>query len=228
MTEDRSVPASAVLTVTGVAKSFARGWPWRRRVNRVLGDVSFTLERGTMVGLAGENGSGKSVLLRIIVGSLRPDAGRVEFAGRLGYCPQSPMLYEKLTCDETFELFGQVYRLTNDLATERARGLYELLAFERFRHELVENLSGGTRQKLSLALALLHEPDVLLLDEPYSGFDWETYQRFWRIAEDLRDRGRTIVVVSHFLQEREHFDRILDLRDGQVAEGPPVAPRVVT
>lgn len=204
----------SVLTVSGVEKSFARGWPGRRRVNRVLRGISFSLEAGSMVGLVGENGSGKSVLMRIIVGALRPDAGRCDVAGRLGYCPQLPMLYEKLTCDETFALFGRAYRLTPEAVTRSTAQLYGLLGFERFRGELVENLSGGTRQKLNLSVALLHDPDLLLLDEPYSGFDWETYQKFWGIAEELRKRGKTVVVVSHFLQEREHFDRILDLRDG--------------
>ncbi len=211
-----------VLTVSGVEKSFARGWPWRRRVNRVLRGVSFSLAPGTMVGLAGENGSGKSVLLRIIVKSLKPDAGRSEVTGRLGYCPQVPLLYEKLTCDETFELFGRAYSLSGEAVAASATQLYEALDFERFRGEQVEILSGGTRQKLNLAIALLHDPDVLLLDEPYSGFDWETYQKFWGIADELRKRGKTVVVVSHFLQERERFDRILDLRDGLLAgdEGP--------
>lgn len=209
-----------VLTVAGVEKSFARGWPWRRRVNRVLRGVSFSLEPGKMVGLAGENGSGKSVLLRIIVNSLKPDAGRCEITGRLGYCPQIPMLYEKLTCDETFELFGRAYSLSNEAVSASATRLYGALDFERFRGEQVEILSGGTRQKLNLAIALLHDPDLLLLDEPYSGFDWETYQKFWGIADELRKRGKTVVVVSHFLQERERFDRILDLRDGLlVGEG---------
>jgi ABC-2 type transport system ATP-binding protein len=132
----------SVLTVSDVEKSFARGWPWRRRVNRVLRGVSFELESGTMVGLAGENGSGKSVLMRIIVGSLNPDAGRCEVGGRVGYCPQLPMLYEKLTCDETFALFGRAYRLTHEAVSASATQLYGLLGFERFRGELVENLSG--------------------------------------------------------------------------------------
>ena len=203
-----------VLTVSGVEKSFARGWPWRRRVNRVLRGISFSLEPGTMIGLAGENGSGKSVLLRIIVNSLKPDAGRSEITGRLGYCPQVPALYEKLTCDETFELFGRAYYLSDQAVKASATELYDTLGFERFRDEQVEILSGGTRQKLNLAIALLHDPDLLLLDEPYSGFDWETYQKFWGLADELRKRGKTVLVVSHFLQERERFDRILDLRDG--------------
>jgi ABC-2 type transport system ATP-binding protein len=82
----------------------------------------------------------------------------------------------------------------------------------------IEELSGGTRQKLNLALALMHEPDLLLLDEPYSGFDWETYLRFWEMSERRRDEGMGILIVSHFLSERERLDRVYELRDGRCRE----------
>lgn len=172
-----------------------------------------------MVGLVGENGSGKSVLMRIIAGALKPDSGSVSLSGRLGYCPQVPLLYDKLTCDETFALFGHAYRLDRPVTLQRAGTLYETLSFHRFRGELVENLSGGTRQKLNLAIALLNEPSVLLLDEPYSGFDWETYLTFWAIADSLKARGTTILIISHFIHERERFDRVLRMVDGQIESG---------
>jgi ABC-type multidrug transport system ATPase subunit len=203
-----------VLSVTGVEKSFSRGFLRWRRLNQVLRGVSFELERGTMVGLVGENGSGKSVLMKIIAGSMRADRGTVTMNGRLGYCPQIPMLYDKLTCDETFRLFGHAYGLDDTRTRERAAEMYRVLAFERFHAEMVEHLSGGTRQKLNLAVALLHDPDLILLDEPYSGFDWETYQAFWGIADTLRGEQKTILIISHFIQERSHFDRILQLRGG--------------
>jgi ABC-type multidrug transport system ATPase subunit len=156
--------------------------------------------------------------MKIIVGLLKPDAGMVSVDGRIGYCPQVPLLYDKLTCDETFSLFGHAYGLSDEGAAGRTRYFYDFLHFERYRGELVENLSGGTRQKLNLAIALLHEPQVILLDEPYSGFDWETYQRFWQLTGSLRKAGTTILIVSHFIEERSHFDRILRVRDGIVEE----------
>ena len=214
-----SVGSSLTLVVADIHKTFTRGaWP-RRRVNHVLRGVSFELEAGTMVGLVGENGSGKSVLMRIVAGSLKPDRGSVTVEGRLGYCPQIPMLYDKLTCDETFNLFGHAYGLPHDIVRERSRGLYEMLSFGRFHSELVEDLSGGTRQKLNLGIALLHEPAILLLDEPYAGFDWETYQTFWSLADSLRVRGTTILVISHFIQEQERFDRMLRLTAGVLESG---------
>jgi ABC-type multidrug transport system ATPase subunit len=99
--------------------------------------------------------------------------------------------------------------------------LMERLGFDEYRHVLVRDLSGGTRQKLNLVLALMHAPAILLLDEPYQGFDWETYQRFWALAEESRRAGQTIVVISHLFYELRRFDRVLRLRNGVLtpAEG---------
>lgn len=211
-------PRQALLEVRDIHKSFSRKLTIHRRVNHVLRGVTFSLARGGIVGLVGENGSGKSVLMKIIVGLMTADSGTVEVDGRLGYCPQVPLLYDKLTCEETFRLFGHAYGLRDEETEARASELFELLGFGRFRSELVENLSGGTAQKLNLSVALLHRPDLLLLDEPYSGFDWETYLKFWELTESLREEGTTILIVSHFIEERSRFDKIVQLRDGVVAE----------
>jgi len=209
---------SAVLEVRDVTKSFRRGvWPFRRCAE-VLKGASLDVSAGELVGLVGENGSGKSTLLQIVVGLLGRDAGSVVRPGRLGYCPQLPMLWDKLTVDEHFELFARAYGLNGE-ARERVVGeLLEELQFGKYLHYRVEELSGGTRQKLNLALALMHEPDLLLLDEPYAGFDWETYLRFWEMSERRRDAGMGILIVSHFLTERERLDRIYTLVDGRTVE----------
>ena len=209
------VPGHCVLRIEALEKSFPRGLPPRRRRLDVLKGASLMVCSGELVGLVGENGSGKSTLMQIVVGLLGRDAGQVERLGRLGYCPQLPMLWDKLTVDEHFSLFARAYGL-DDEARERA--VAELLAelrFERYRRYRVEELSGGTRQKLNLALALMHEPQLLLLDEPYSGFDWETYLRFWEMAERRRSEGMGILIVSHFLSERERLDRVYELRGGK-------------
>ena len=210
--------AEQVLQVQDVHKSFHRRLALHPRINHVLRGLTFALPRASTVGLVGENGSGKSVLMKIIVGLMTADSGSVRLDGRLGYCPQVPLLYDKLTCDETFRLFGHAYGLTDEETEEREQEFLELLGFERFKTELVENLSGGTRQKLNLSVALLHKPDLLLLDEPYSGFDWETYLKFWEMTESLRDQGTTILIVSHFIEERSHFDQIVHLKNGVVVE----------
>ncbi len=210
--------AHCVLSVEDVRKSFHRGiWP-RRRAVEILDGVSLMVRPGELVGLVGENGSGKSTLMQIIVGLIGRDTGRVERPPRMGYCPQLPMLWDKLTVDEHFELFARAYGL-NDAARERSMSaLLEELQFARYRAYRVEALSGGTRQKLNLALALMHDPELLLLDEPYSGFDWETYLRFWEMSERRRDAGMGILIVSHFLAERERLDRIYTLRSGRTVE----------
>jgi ABC-type multidrug transport system ATPase subunit len=176
------------------------------------------VRRGELVGLVGENGSGKSTLMKIIVGLLNRDAGTIERHGKLGYCPQAPLLWEKLTVAEHFELFARAYELDPRRAESAAADLLAELQFERYRDYRIEDLSGGTRQKLNLALALMHEPDLLLLDEPYSGFDWETYLRFWKMSERRRDEGMGILIVSHFLSERDRLDRVYELRDGRCEE----------
>ncbi|HSI81032.1 MAG TPA: ABC transporter ATP-binding protein [Solirubrobacterales bacterium] len=208
--------AVPILRVEGVRKSFRRGiWPRRRRIE-VLRGASLDVRAGELVGLVGENGSGKSTLMQIVVGLIAKDAGVVERPARLGYCPQSPMAWEKLTVDEHLELFGCAYGLGDARRRRVAGALLAELDFERYRGYRVEELSGGTRQKLNLALALMHDPELLLLDEPYSGFDWETYLRFWDLSQRRRDAGMGILIVSHLLAERERLDRIYELCEGRI------------
>ena len=125
------------------------------------------------------------------------------------------MLWDKLTVDEHFELFAWAYELKQEASERAEHDLLEELQFDRYRAYRVEDLSGGTRQKLNLALALMHEPQLLLLDEPYSGFDWETYVRFWEMSERRRDEGMGILIVSHLLTERQRLDRLYTLVDGK-------------
>jgi ABC-type multidrug transport system ATPase subunit len=209
-----------VLRADNVVKRFHHGLPPRRRTVEVLRGASLMVCEGELVGLVGENGSGKSTLMQILVGLLGRDGGSVsQEPGRFGYCPQQPMVWGKLTVDEHFELFARAYGLDDEARDRAVGGLLVELEFERYRAYRVEELSGGTRQKLNLALALMHDPSVLLLDEPYSGFDWETYVRFWDMAERRRDQGMGILIVSHMLTERERLDRVYELRDGRAVEG---------
>lgn len=208
--------AAVVLRVTGVQKSFHHGiWP-RRHTIPVLVDACMDVGAGELVGLVGENGSGKSTLMQIVVGLLKRDAGEVERPERLGYCPQVPMLWDKLSVDEHFELFARAYGLDAIAASSSVDGLLAELDFAKYRGYRIEELSGGTRQKLNLALSLMHDPQLLLLDEPYSGFDWETYLRFWEMSERRRDQGMAILIVSHLLAERERLDRMFEIREGKV------------
>lgn len=207
--------AVEVARVTGVWKAYRRGWWPRRRVLTVLRGADLQLRSGEVVGLVGENGSGKSTLLKVMVGDLAPDTGQVHRTSSLGYCPQVPVLYERLTCDEHLELFGAAYGLSRGDLVESRERLYQDLDFARFADTRVEELSGGTRSKLNLALAMMHEPELLLLDEPYAGFDWDTYQRFWDLTARRRAAGASLLVISHFIADEERFDRVYDLVEGR-------------
>ena len=219
---DKGAPASAeaakdVLRVEGIVRGFRHGLLRRRRIE-VLKGASLRVGSGELVGLVGENGSGKSVLMKIIVGLLSRESGEVTVRGQLGYCPQQALLWEKLTVSEHFRLFAKAYEVQKSVAVIARDRLLDELQFTRYADYRVEELSGGTKQKLNLALALMHDPGLLLLDEPYSGFDWETYQRFWEMAEERRRRGMGILIVSHLLTERERFDRVYTLRDGKCVQ----------
>ncbi len=205
----------SVLVAKGIYKGYSRGlWPRRRPLSVLLG-ADLALVPGEVVGLVGENGSGKSTLMKVLVGDLTADAGSVERTSSFGYCPQEPVLYERLTCDEHLELFGAAYGLDPGELARSREALYQELDFSRFADTRVEELSGGTRSKLNLALAMLHDPALLCLDEPYAGFDWDTYQRFWELTVERRKQGASLLIISHFIADEERFDRIYHLIDGQ-------------
>ena len=204
-----------VLEASGIEKSYRRGmWPLRRE-HQVLRGARLALYPGEVVGLVGENGAGKSTLMKILVGALAADAGTISIAGRLGYCPQQPVVYERLTCDEHFELFGRAYGMAPERERSSRSDLYESLGFGQYATTRAGQLSGGTLAKLNLALALLPDPEVLLLDEPYSGFDFDTYLKFWDLVARRRTAGRSVLIISHFVTDEERFDRIVTLRDGK-------------
>ncbi len=211
----RGMAAAPVLEAAGIEKSYRRGvWP-ARTARQVLRGVDFRLYPGEVAGLVGENGAGKSTLMKILVGALVADAGSVTRSGRLGYCPQQPVVYERLTCDEHFEVFGRAYGMSGEQERRSRRGLYATLGFERYAATRAGQLSGGTLAKLNLGLALLADPEVLLLDEPYAGFDFDTYMKFWDLVAQRRQAGRSVLIISHFVTDEQRFDRIVTLRDGK-------------
>ena len=198
------------LCATGIVKHFG--------ARRVLDGVVLSVGPGEVVGLVGENGCGKTTLLRICAGLLRPDAGTVRLTGRVGYCPQQPGLLDLLNSDEHLALFGAGLGLSRSEAIHAGRRLLDELGFPAGDRAPSRELSGGTRQKLNLALALLGDPEVLLLDEPYQGFDRGAYVNFWDHVGGWGAAGRSIVVVTHMLAELSRVDRVVDL--ARVPLGP--------
>ena len=198
VTGSQSAP---LLMVTGLGKSY------RRRP--VLRGVGLQAYRGQVIAVTGENGSGKTTLLRICAGLETADTGTVHRRAAAGYCPQAPALFDLLTPAEHLALFAG----GRAGAAAEGRELLASLGVSLQTRTLVRDLSGGARQKLSLTLALLGQPELLLLDEPYQGFDQGSYLDFWHHAGAWRRQGRAVVVVTHLLTELDRADQVLELRN---------------
>ena len=203
-----------LLQAQDLYKSFGR--------RKVLRGVNFSVYPGTLVGIVGENGAGKSTLLRILSGELRPDRGDVLRRGAMGYCPQKVILNETLTVNQHLDYFRAAYNIPD---LHRADELVEQLGYQQYRKAVVGHLSGGTQQKLNLTLALMHQPQLLLLDEPYQGFDWETYLGFWDLVIALRTSGCAVLVISHLFFEQKQFDTLYRLHEGNMQLQDPAEPQ---
>jgi ABC-type multidrug transport system ATPase subunit len=144
---------------------------------------------------------------------LKPNDGALLRHNKIGYCPQTVILNEALTVDQHLDFFCAAY---NSNEPQYIDSLIEKLGYPQYRTERVSALSGGTRQKLNLTLALMHNPRLLLLDEPYQGFDWETYLSFWEIVTMLQKNDCAIIVISHLFFEQKRFDTLYRLQDGRL------------
>jgi ABC-2 type transport system ATP-binding protein len=202
-----SVKGAPVLALSGVVKSY------RRRT--VLRGVGLTVRAGEVAAIVGANGSGKSTLLRICAGLLRPDSGTVLRKGRVGFVPQDGGTMDLLTAHEHFRLFGAAAGIPSRKAISTGNHLAAQLSWRPDPAIRVGHLSGGTRQKLSLILGELHAPDLLLLDEPYQGFDQGTYLDFWQQVWRWREAGKAVVLVTHLLHELDQVDHIVELPSAQ-------------
>lgn len=151
----------------------------------------------------------------MLAGELKPDRGEVVHRDRLGYCPQRIVVNDELTVDQHLRYFQRAYRLPT---LDRAHELVERLDLAKYRRTKAGVLSGGTKQKLNLVPALVHDPGVVLVDEPYQGFDWDNYPAFWSITRELRERGQSVLVISHIAHDVERLDRLRRPRGGQVVE----------
>jgi ABC-type multidrug transport system ATPase subunit len=200
--------ADVLLRVTRASRSFGT------RV--ALAPLDLELRRGETLALVGANGAGKSTLLALLAGTLEPSAGEVAWREgvRAGWVPQRPAQYARLTSRENLELFA---RLGGD-ADPRAAADRLLAAFELPDDGRPSgDLSVGSRQRLNVAIGMLGEPDVLLLDEPTASLDPGQRRRLWTAAQDLIGAGGALVFATQNLEELDHADRVLVLRDGAVA-----------
>ncbi|MEO5822855.1 MAG: ABC transporter ATP-binding protein [Vicinamibacteraceae bacterium] len=198
--------------------------------------VTFDIPRGGIFGFLGPNGSGKSTTIRMLAGLLAPTAGRVTGLGgldvtrdteqwkhRLGYMSQKFSLYLDLTVIENLRFFGAVYGLEAKPLEERISALAARLTFEPLLKVQTGTLSTGQRQRVALAAALLHEPELLFLDEPTGGVDPKGRRQFWDLIDELTaTRGMTVLVTTHYMDEAEQCGRLVLILDGKlVANGTP-------
>ncbi|MEU4420692.1 ABC transporter ATP-binding protein [Actinoplanes sp. NPDC024001] len=203
VTQPRYEAGPVMLRLTGVAKRY------RRRT--VFSGVDLTVRGGEVAAIVGANGCGKSTLLRICAGLTLPDSGTVHRTRRVGFVPQDGGTAGWLTAEEHFTLFGAAAGMVPRKARSTGTHLAARLAWRPSPGQPVQQLSGGTRQKLNLVLGELHGPDLLLLDEPYQGFDQGSYLDFWQQVRAWREAGRAVVVVTHLLHELRNVDHVLDL-----------------
>jgi ABC-type multidrug transport system ATPase subunit len=198
--------------------------------------LSFDIPRGGIFGFLGPNGSGKSTTIRMLAGLLAPSAGRVTGLGgldvtkdteqwkhRLGYMSQKFSLYLDLTVIENLRFFGAIYGLASGPLEARIAALAARLTFEPLLASQTGTLSTGQRQRVALAAALLHEPELLFLDEPTGGVDPKGRRQFWDLIDELTStRGMTVLVTTHYMDEAEQCGRLVLILDGKlVADGTP-------
>ncbi|PNV77280.1 MAG: ABC transporter ATP-binding protein, partial [Thermoproteota archaeon] len=191
-------------------------------------NLNLTVEAGLAFGLLGPNGAGKTTTIRMITGLIKPTAGTVKVYGhdvsserskvieKIGYMPQKFGLYEDLTVEENMALFGRLYGLSKSDSLQRSRELMEFLDLKEFRNRLAGKLSGGTKQRLALAVALIHDPLLLILDEPTAGVDPPIRRQFWEIFRDLNRKGKTILLTTHYMDEAENCDKLALMSSGRI------------
>jgi len=210
-----------VIRVEGICKSFG--------AVQAVREVTFDAAPGELLGIVGPDGAGKTTLLRLMAGLLAPDAGQAHLAapaGRAtpmrGYMPQRFGLYGECTVEENLHLLGKLYGATGEQIRQRSRAILERTRLFPFRDRRAAALSGGMKQKLALAASLLHDPELLLLDEPGTGVDPVSRREIWRILYDLHEEGKTLVLSTPYLDEAQLCTRVAFLHRGRlIALGTP-------
>jgi ABC-2 type transport system ATP-binding protein len=199
--------ATPVLEVEGLSKSFGE--------RAALREVSFDVGRGELLAVLGPNGAGKTTLLSILAGIAKPDSGRIDHSnGEVGWVPQQAGLYHRLTVEENLRLFARMEEADDvEGMVERMLGQTGL---EERRHDQVSSLSGGNQQRINIAIGLLGDPSVLLLDEPSTGLDPSQRIRLWEFVAGLSSGGTAVIYSTHQIEEASHYgDRLVVLADGE-------------
>lgn len=205
---ERAAATEVALRLVGLARSFG--------AVQAVNQVNLTLQPGEMLGLVGPDGAGKTTLARLAAGVLAPSTGRVEpdTRGRVGYLAGRYSLYPDLTVLENIRFFGRIFGMRPAQAVEEGQGLLEWVGLWPFRDRLSGLLSGGMRQKLALACALVHQPPVLILDEPTTAVDPVAREEFWCLLRLQAEAGRAVLVTTPYMDEAENCHRVGLLHQG--------------
>lgn len=211
-----------------------------RQLSKKFGDftavekVSFTIRRGEIFGFLGPNGSGKTTTIRMMLGLLRPTSGTTHVLGaaipdqihtvlpRIGYMSQQFSLYNDLTVRQNLNFYGQAYGIGPDRMVQKIGEAVARSGLEGYENTRTSDLSGGWRQRLALSAAILHQPEVLFLDEPTAGVDPVSRRAFWDLLYQLVTEGITVFITTHYMDEAEHCHRLAFIQHGQIiAQGTP-------
>lgn len=220
MSELRETMGEEVIVARDLHKSFGDF--------HAVDGISFEVKRGEIFGFLGANGAGKTTAMRMLTGLSKPTSGQGRVAGyditreaeqvkkHIGYMSQRFSLYEDLRVWENLRLYGGIYGMSPQLIRERTEQLLRNLDFEARRDTFVRDLPLGWRQKLAFSVAVFHEPEVVFLDEPTGGVDPVTRRQFWELIYAASQRGITVFVTTHYMDEAEYCDRVSIMVDGRI------------
>ena len=195
---------------------------------KAVNDISFEVSRGEIFGFLGANGAGKTTTIRTLCGILNPTSGKVLVNGtdvasnisvlkpHIGYMSQKFTLYPDLTVRENMDIAGSLYELSATQIKKRTEELFDFIGLTHIPKEPVRNLSGGTKQMIALAASILHDPELIFLDEPTAGTSPQTRQAFWTLIRQLSTQGKTIFVTTHYMDEAEYCHRIVLMERGRI------------
>ncbi|WP_391205864.1 ABC transporter ATP-binding protein [Psychrobacillus sp. L4] len=216
---------TSTIVLGQVSKSFGK--------KSVLNNISISVDAGQIYGLIGPSGSGKTTLVKIIVGMDQPSTGQVQVLNtkvpnlkllqKIGYMAQADALYNDLTGQENLAFFASLYKLNKDVQKKRIAYAADLVNLTAHLSKKVQNYSGGMKRRLSLAVALIHDPQILILDEPTVGIDPELRKSIWAEITRLKNEGKTILITTHVMDEAEKCDQLAMVRDGEIiSSGSPL------
>ena len=214
------------IVIENLTKTYKPVWPWERPVT-VLSDVSLSVAQGEIFGFLGPNGAGKTTTMKVLLGLLRATSGRIEILGspveniavhsRIGYLPESPYFYDYLSAEEFLRFYGKLAGLGRETVCTRIPQLLERVSLTDARHRQLRKFSKGMLQRIGLAQALIHDPELVILDEPMSGLDPIGRKEVRDIILSLRDHGKTVFFSTHIISDVEMIcDRVGILSKGRM------------